>query len=283
MRAICSFVLFLPFSGLCYCLSVHCCARCPPHDPFSVRCAGCGYLRTSAVFELFVDVVVLSSCVVLTPILLVVAAFRRDAQDPLGDTDGDDRSTLSARDTQALESLIDGYVSDIDSFLRHRDDFYAPGYAYNIDRLREQLPLPPALLRQLQRFRSAAVGEQGSIKQLTGATAAVGDKNPGDQKPPTRGSARRTMSRAEYVRFLRAQSDVLAVSANQASVSLVRLTPYRGQKTVRGKFKCVNVGCRVDMVAWESDASTCDGAERCPRCSRWVYPYEQHVHGEGPS
>lgn len=254
--------------------------HCPPHDPFSVQCAGCGHCRTSAVFELLVDVVVLPSCVVLTPSLLVVAASRRDAEDLLGDTDGDDRSTLSARDTRALESLIDGYVSDIDSFLRRRDDFYAPGYAYNIDRLRQQLPPPPALLRHLQRFHSAAVSEHAGAKPLTGATAAVVDKSPGEQKKPMRGAARRTMSRAEYVRFLRAQSDVLAVSANQASVSLVRLTPYRGEETVHGKFRCVNVGCRVDMVEWESDASICDGAERCPRCSRWVYPYEQHERSD---
>ena len=54
-------------------------------------------------------------------------------------------SQHSSKRQRQLQQITDEYLQEIDYFLRHRDNFYAPGYCYNIHRLFTLLPPPAAL------------------------------------------------------------------------------------------------------------------------------------------
>lgn len=56
-----------------------------------------------------------------------------------------EESYLDSSPTDPSRHPEERYVATIDSFIRHRHDFYSPGYIYNIDRLRSEVPVPKAL------------------------------------------------------------------------------------------------------------------------------------------
>jgi hypothetical protein len=78
----------------------------------------------------------------------------------------------------------------------------------------------------------------------------------------------------EYVAtILRRHADVFTVAPGGATVSLVRLTPWRGDQGHRvfGEFRCTKCNKR-----WSSAATYCDKQQACQKCKVWVYPYAQH-------
>eukprot|EP00900_Chrysochromulina_parva_P020943 jgi/Chrpa1/3482/Chrysochromulina_OHIO_Genome00012330-RA len=78
---------------------------------------------------------------------------------------------------------------------------------------------------------------------------------------------------AEYVAtVLRRHADVFTVAPGGATVRLVRLTPWRGDKDHRvfGELRCTKCNKR-----WSSAATYCDKKQACQKCNVWVYPYAQ--------
>ena len=77
----------------------------------------------------------------------------------------------------------------------------------------------------------------------------------------------------EYVAtILRRHADVFTVAPGGATVSLVRLTPWRGDQGHRvfGEFRCTKCNKR-----WSSAATYCDIQQACQKCKVWMYPYAQ--------
>eukprot|EP01031_Cornospumella_fuschlensis_P035085 gene35085-42494_t len=77
-----------------------------------------------------------------------------------------------------LALTVDEYVLCLDRYIRRREDFYAPGYIYNIDRLRSEIPPPKELkirkrsdfvtfLKSRREFRVIAGGKSLELTALT--------------------------------------------------------------------------------------------------------------------
>eukprot|EP01031_Cornospumella_fuschlensis_P037460 gene37460-45492_t len=77
-----------------------------------------------------------------------------------------------------LALTVDEYVLCLDRYIRRREDFYAPGYIYNIDRLSSEIPPPKELkirkrsdfvtfLKSRREFRVIAGGKSLELTALT--------------------------------------------------------------------------------------------------------------------
>lgn len=171
---------------------------------------------------------------------------------------------------EAHKIALTTYLGSVDAYIRSRDDFYAPNYFYNIDRLRNIVPISKDIKLPVS-IHSLTPSSSGynlhKAASSAGMSNSSGGNNNTNEQPVNAG-----VSRHDYVAFLRQQTGILYVNTSQTSVSLVALTPYRGPDVVNGAFHCVAVHCKH---RWTSAASRCDTYELCPRCRAKVYPHHQ--------
>jgi hypothetical protein len=136
-----------------------------------------------------------------------------------------------------IEKACLQYIQQIDSYIRSRSNFYAPGYVYPIRKIMETLQ-PPKLL-------------------IT-----------------TTPSILKEQDLSSFIRFLKTYGQqYFHITSNRKAMELIHLTPCLDENIrCYGYYHCVNRYCDT---YWESDASYAFEYQVCERCLTRVYPYQQ--------